>query len=88
MFSPTSRARVMHFSGCIIVTGSFAQVQLGDGPSTARSFFHSYILCGTCTVSARQSIVNASKRALHCLTVMAGYPVWHTPASGDMYVSA
>jgi len=27
----------------------------------------------------RQLIINASKRALHCRTVMAGYPVRHTP---------
>jgi len=34
--------------------------------------------------SARQSLVNASKWALHSLTIMAGYPVRHTPVSGEM----
>jgi len=34
--------------------------------------------------SARQSLVNVIKRALHCLTVMAGHPVRHTPVSGEM----
>jgi len=34
--------------------------------------------------SARQSLVNASKWALQCLTVKAGYPVRHTPVSGEI----
>jgi hypothetical protein len=52
--------------------------------SEARSvgdFFHSWILCGTCLCQAQQLIVNASKRALHCLTITAGSPVRHTPVS-------
>jgi len=39
---------------------------------SVRDFFHSLILCGTCTWCTRQLIVDGSKWALHCLTITAG----------------
>jgi len=51
---------------------------VAGGARPVRDFFHSWILCGTCLCQARQLLVNASKRALHYLTVMAGHLAWHT----------
>jgi len=41
---------------------------------SVRGFFHFQKLCGTCLCQARQLLVNAIKRALHCLTVTGRVP--------------
>jgi len=51
--------------------------QSREVPEWLLSFSRNY--AGHACEQARQLLVNASKRALHCLTVTAGYPVRHTP---------
>jgi hypothetical protein len=52
------------------------------GPWEA-SFILGYYAGHACE-QARQLLINASKRALHCLTVTAGYPVRHTPVIREL----
>ena len=50
-----------------------------------RGFFDSQKLCGTCLrASTAVDSQNAIKWALHCLTIMAGYPVRHTPVFEEL----